>query len=249
MERVSFRSQIEEIAKDNSFATDDSLAIVGIDPSMSSTGWCVLAGDQFRSGSFKTDPETPRMQRLIDQRNSICQLLLPFAGCERFVVAMESEIWGLGPAQGSEQAMIQAVYQTLIWEYFRPRGAKFLSVNPQHVKGFIGAKEKEKILLQVYKHFGVECLTNDQADAIVIAKIAQATVATDSLKLNQAQLAVIAKVQEKGWVWDNPVKAKLKGKGRKGKATLRRDGLDKALGVTSPMKLNLNALGHGPWTN
>lgn len=158
--------------------------VVGVDPSLTATGVCRMAGlDGGVEGAvttFNTEPKDSRPWRFIRQRERLRAFLEASRVGSSLLVAMESEVWTHRADQASDSAAIQALYQVLLYElreeWLRAGGPVlgYLPVNPSQVKKWLGAKGKDEVLLQVYKRYGREFRDHNQADAFTIAAIGQA---------------------------------------------------------------------------
>jgi Holliday junction resolvasome RuvABC endonuclease subunit len=156
-----------------------STVVIGIDPSLAHTGLCRIVDDQLQSVmAVITTPEVPRPARLASVRDQVRGFISRgLKTADVLLVAMESEIWTRNPQQHGDAAAIQAILQVMLMELFQERagllvdGGRLLSVNPSQVKKWLGAKEKDTVLLQVYKRYGQEFTDHNMADAFTIGMI------------------------------------------------------------------------------
>lgn len=194
--------------------------ILGIDPSLTGTGWCLVADSAVEgTGCVSTQPEQPRPQRLDAIRGALRRVLAHYPR-EPFLVAMEAEIWlGKGGFQATDQSAVQAILQDAFWT-MDPR-PEFLSVNVSHVKKYVGAQQKSQILLKVYKTFKREFDNDNIADAFVVAQIADAFVHYRDGKLfpdvTKTQIEVLDKLLKQPPSWEALKRAKEKIKKQKEK--------------------------------
>ncbi len=76
----------------------------------------------------------------------------------------------------------------------------YIEIPPLRLKQFAtnkAAAEKDLVIKEIYKRWGVEFKTNDEADAYVLAQIARAVKLTDrneELNLTQFQCEVVDKI-------------------------------------------------------
>lgn len=199
-------------------------SFLGIDPSLTGCAVChVLEGQAVSVTRHGAPPTLPYPSRLAVVREFVMASVLK---AQPLLIAMESEIWTADPSHSSVQSGVQAILQTAIWE---ARGIQvgrqvlFLSVNPSHVKKYVGAQKKNEVLLQVYKKFKREFSDDNDADAFVIGMIGAAfyDYKVHGLlwpDLTKPQIEVLDKLLEKGLVWEPPPpKAPKVKKERKGK--------------------------------
>lgn len=205
--------------------------VIGIDPSLVKTGLCrVVDGVAQMTTLVTTTPDRPRPERLIHLQESVGGFIrrsfgfgAPLGVVERpFVVAMESQIWSTNPDIHSADAAVYGVLQVEIWEIFQkwartPNIALFVSVNPAHVKKWLGVKDKDQILLQVFKRYGREFPTHDEADAFVVAMIGQSLVRYRQAgalwpEITKPQGEVLDKLLLSGLPWEPQQSKPVKGK-------------------------------------
>jgi Holliday junction resolvasome RuvABC endonuclease subunit len=187
---------------------------VGIDPSLANTGVCgVVDGVAQVTEVITTAPDHHRPARFVQLREAMLSFLTAsrgqLAGPEgQFIVAMETEIWTGSPVQNGDAAAVQMLYQVLLWERRDAWCFRYLPVNVSHVKKWLGAKQKNEVLLQVFKRYGKEFTNDNAADAFVIAMIgeAYATYILDGdtwPEWTKPQLEVLDKLRERGFAWEH----------------------------------------------
>lgn len=204
---------------------------LGIDPSIAHTGVCRLRmGQEEAVQELPTDPGVHRPERLVLLRERVREFIqvggaivsaLSPGQQVPVTVALETEIWMGAGHTASESAAVQAVLQVLLWE-MRGQWRKarwptfwFLPVNVSHVKKWVDAKEKQHVLMKVYKLYGREFTNDNLADAFVLAKIADAYScargdATTITALPQRQQEVLAKLNLPWEVAIPPIKLRKK---------------------------------------
>ena len=179
------------------------ITILGVDPSLTNTGIVVVRdGAVVLETLIQSEPDMLRPDRLLKLDDEFSALLKKW---DPALVAMEAEIWTSSQAQSSDQGAVQAVYQMLIREY----NLRFLSVNVSHVKKYVGAKEKDQVLLQVYKRYKREIMDHNIADAFVIAQIGLDFLHYEQAgtlwpELTKPQTEVLDTLLESGLVWEHP---------------------------------------------
>jgi len=189
------------------------MIVMGIDPSLTSTGIIVLHDGQIETAvTTKNRPELGTIERVGEIRRGINQII---SNMTNFYKPEESQAPDLivieGFSYGSKgRSVFDIAY--LGWrireELERLKNTDsipWIEVPPSQLKQFATGKgnaNKEIILQQVYKRWGVEFSDNNQADAYVLAKIGEAFLSDDITHLTAIQQRVIldleAKQQEKG---------------------------------------------------
>ena len=104
-------------------------------------------------------------------------------------VAIENNAFNAVGRAKSGLAELNGVIKFWLWR----RGIPYALVAPASLKKFIlgkGAGEKSLIIREVYKQYGVDVATDDEADAIVLAHIGQCLIGREQPK-NQAQREVL----------------------------------------------------------
>jgi len=134
------------------------------------------------------------------------------------LVAMEAEIFLGSAVTNSDQTALQAILQSAF--YYELKGAEFLSINVAHVKKYINAKQKDEILLRVFQRYKVEFTNHNQADAFVLAQIANDFVhyrhsGTTWPELIKPQHEVLDKLLQQPKSWEILKRRVKKGKGKK----------------------------------
>lgn len=199
-----------------------SVVVIGIDPSLTATGVCVVRdGKEALTKSFGTGPGEPMPARLAYIRRVLLDYVVP----ERpALVAMESETFG--QQSQSATAAVQWTYQLALWETVQTGPLRFgpvfrfLSVNPAHVKKWLGAKKKDEVLLQIFKRYGREFKDDNEADAYAIAMIGAAFLPYEMTgsawpETTKPQREVLEKLRQTGLVWESsraPAKKSKKAK-------------------------------------
>ncbi len=154
-------------------------SVVGIDAGLTSTGVAVL-NDKPHTEAIQSKKTGP--QRLIEVRDRVLGLV---EGAD--LVAIEGYAFAR-PNQAHQIGELGGVLRAMLFEH----GFSILEVAPSAVKKFATGKgnaTKEKVAVGVYKRWGQEFRTNDEADAFVLAKIGQAYLCgTDGLTAFQKEV-------------------------------------------------------------
>lgn len=147
--------------------------VMGIDPSLTSTGWVVLAdGDLYKHGTINSKLTGPA--RLLEIKKDIFELLLLYkpkmVAIEGYAYAAANKAHQIGELGG--------VLRCLLYE----KADDWREYPPTVVKKYCTGKgngKKEDMKLWTYKKWGVEFKTNDEVDAYVLAKLAEKEIKGD----------------------------------------------------------------------
>ncbi len=162
--------------------------VMGIDPSLTSTGFVVLRdGQLLEHAAFHTRTTGP--VRLLEIQD---QMLARIRDHRPELVAIEGYAFGVRGGAAFSLGELGGVLRVGM----HLRSAKWIEVAPSQVKKFAtgkGVAEKDQMLLTVFKRWGIEFKTHDEADAYVLAQIARAAV-EGSDGLTQFQKEVVAEI-------------------------------------------------------
>lgn len=156
------------------------MKIVGIDASLTGTGVAVL------NGSLRTERIESKLMgpdRLIEIRERVREIV---TGAD--LVAIEGYAFAK-PNQAHQIGELGGVLRVMMTEL----GAKWIEVAPAQVKKYAtgrGNAKKEEVAVGIFKRWGREFKTNDEADAFVLAIIGQAVAGLhfDSLTAFQREI-------------------------------------------------------------
>jgi crossover junction endodeoxyribonuclease RuvC len=149
------------------------MMVMGIDPDLTSTGWCVMgAGEAYICGTITTKSDD--FERLIDRVRYIANELLKIIyQYEPDLVVIEGFSFG-----NSERAISMGMLGGLIRNYLvlTEDTSKWREVAPTQLKKYVTGKgnaNKDDMKLAVYKKWGVDFTgkANDLADAYGLAMI------------------------------------------------------------------------------
>ena len=193
-------------------------SVLGIDPSLTGTGVALVTGGVLQKTEVLiTDATAPRPARLASLRSGVAAFLAAYTPT---IIAMETEAFGM-PQQASVLGAVQGVLQMVVWEELidlrRRIPGHYLPVNVSHVKKWLGVRQKNEILLAVYKRYGLTFSDHNAADATVIAMIADAYLARTTghewSEWTAPQREVLDKLAKTGYPWEQePVKKVRKSK-------------------------------------
>jgi crossover junction endodeoxyribonuclease RuvC len=170
-------------------------AIFGIDPSLTSTGYCVRDnGKTYAIGTIL--PKKLRgVERLLYIEKQLDELCISHlhTGDIRDLVVIEGYSFG---SQG------RAIFQIgelggVIRRYLHLMEIPWVEVSPASLKKFVTGKgntKKEHIMMHVLKRWGVECNNNNEADAFGLAMIGECL--SGKATETQAQADVIKALKE-----------------------------------------------------
>lgn len=175
---------------------------IGIDASLTGTGVVVLAGDGDILWNQRMDTKAKGVARLIDIEDRIKHIIEMFTpdlvSIEGYAYAAQNQAHQIGELGGVIRAMLHK------------HNIRWIEIPPAQVKKFATGKgnaQKDFVMLNVYKKWGAEFSSNDEADAFVLAKIGQALMEYDrdprdivqrwQKKYTQYQVEVLEEVKKK----------------------------------------------------
>lgn len=173
--------------------------VVGIDPSLTSTGVAMVQGGQARTWRVRSKgvaraPWDARFARIQDVASRVCATVPVGA-----LVVMEAPSYGSASTSVHDRA-------GLWWEVYRrlvARGAAVVPVSPsQRMKYATGSgrADKDAVLAAVVRRYlDVDVSGNDEADALVFAAIGARLVGAPlEASLPKAHLAALDKIDTRG---------------------------------------------------
>jgi crossover junction endodeoxyribonuclease RuvC len=169
---------------------------VGLDLSLTSTGFCLKQGDKIEIDTVKTVPKNfnTDLDRLIHIRGILMGKIpnnVKMVCVEDFFTPSNSSMIG--------SAINLAMLGTAIRMALHERGISFVIISPSQLKKFVTGKgigDKSMILKEVYKRWGIEAKDDNQADATVLAYFAEALVDGYTDQTPQFQVDVIKTVRK-----------------------------------------------------
>jgi crossover junction endodeoxyribonuclease RuvC len=144
--------------------------VVGIDPSLTATGFCVAEKNYNQTGLLS--PRTHGVERLIYIYSNILTLCRDAA-----LVTIEGYAHNR-QNQAHQMGELGGVLRVALTE----AGIKWVSVAPTALKKFATGKgnaNKETVAVGVFKGWGREFPNNNEADAFVLAEIGKALLAAE----------------------------------------------------------------------
>lgn len=169
------------------------MIVVGIDPSLTGTGIIVLRnGELGKALTTKNEPKLgtiERVRRIYEQINNVIENLSTcyvnaYIGDKRMIrweppslIVIEGFSYGSKGRGVFDIAYLGWRIREELERYRTEDDIPWLEVSPSQAKQFATGKgnaNKEIVLQQVYKRWGVELTDNNQADAYVLAQIGRA---------------------------------------------------------------------------
>jgi len=146
---------------------------VGLDLSLSSTGFCLMEGMRMQIETIKTEPKNfPNdLERL---KHIVAQLMQRIP--QHVTMVCVEDFFTPGNKAQLGSAIKLAMLGTVVRMAMYDRGIPFYVVAPSQLKKFCTGKgngPKSVILREVYKRWGVDCKDDNQADALVLCHIAK----------------------------------------------------------------------------
>lgn len=143
--------------------------VMGIDPSLTSTGWVVLKDGKL-IGHGTIGSEKKDIERLLDLEEQVEKILSKYFPDLIFI-----EEYAFSRAERAHQkGEWGGILRRRLYLWCGPE--KWKAISPSAVKKFCTSKgnaKKEDMKLWAYKKWGVEFKTNDECDAYVLAKLAE----------------------------------------------------------------------------
>ena len=176
-----------------------NVTAVGLDLSLTSTGFVVIAPDGPDSTAIvppKKGPESRGVGRLLYIRGQLLSLIESF---RPDIVILEGYAYG---AVAKREAMgeLGGVVKIMLHESGYQEGDLLRIVAPKMVKKFAtgnGNADKSQMRLDVFKRWGFDSGTDDEADAFVMAKIGKILIDPGE-KLTKFQEEIIRDLSREG---------------------------------------------------
>jgi len=188
---------------------------MGIDGGLASPAVVVICdGEVVFSEAIKTDLKgIPRYLFIREKVRGLLEVYKPDeVGVEGFAYSQANQAHQLGWVGG---AIREEIFKAGYFDYIEPSTGQ--------VKQFASGKgntKKEFMVLEVYKRWGVEFKTHDEADAYTVARIVEAV---DEYRKDPASLDKLTQIQQEVVLKILGIVPTKKGKG-KGKGTMKGKG-------------------------
>ena len=153
-----------------------SAITVGLDMSLTGTGFCLKAGTKLDACTISTTPRTAEND--IARLRWIANEMMKRIPTNVSLICMEDVFMPHSPMQMGSACklfMLAAVMRMTLYE----KGLPFFIVAPTQIKKWVtgsGAGQKSTIMMNVFKKYGVECKDDNQADSLVLSVIAESIV-------------------------------------------------------------------------
>ena len=175
--------------------TPSMTSFVGLDLSLTSTGFCMKRGSTLTIETVKTEPKNFKndLDRLIHIRDTLLRKIpvdVKMICMEDFFVPSNKMQIG----SGIKLAMLGTTVRLALYE----RGLPFVVISPSQLKKFVtgkGVGEKSMILREAYKRWNVNASDDNQADAAVLAYLAEALITPLTDETPKFQVEVIKTVR------------------------------------------------------
>ena len=167
------------------------VSVLGLDASLTGTGYCWLIGDKVSdAGVIKS--KLRGVERLADIRSELGDILDGALCCGLKLVCLEGYSFGSQGRAVFNIGELGGVIRCMLYD----KGIEWVEVAPSTLKKFACGKgnvKKDQIALHVYKRWGYTAPDNNVADAYVLARIGQELL-SPSGDLTKAQEEVIEKI-------------------------------------------------------
>ena len=171
-----------------------NMAYVGLDLSLTGSGFCLKCGTELQMSTLKTTPKTAPndLARLQYIRDSLMEKVPDYT----VMVCVEDFFVPHRPSQmGAAKGLIMV--GTLVRIALLERGLPFYIVSPGQLKKYATGKgngPKGLVIREIYKRWGVDANDDNQADACVLAHMAEAIHKQPGFELLKYQQDVVDKV-------------------------------------------------------
>lgn len=163
--------------------------ILGIDPSLTATGFCLLKNNRlFLQQVYR--PKNTGTDRLFEIEKKIEEVIASTAPdivvIEGYAYARTKQAHQMGELGWAARRTMENLKNMYHYEWFE--------VSPNSLKKFAtgkGNSKKDTIMLYIYKRWKVEIVDNNIADAYILAKIGQAYLGKEKEKLTNFQKEVL----------------------------------------------------------
>ena len=171
------------------------MAIIGIDQSLTATGYCIHNDLVYTCGTIYPK-KLKGIERLLYIEEQLLRLInthyIDNAFMEGYAYAMPSQSHQIGELGG-------IIKRTLYLS-----GVSYIPIAPSSVKKFATGKgntKKEHMMMHILKRWGVECTNSHEADAYALTRIGLVLLNQCNEPLIQAQTDAIEKINETKESW------------------------------------------------
>ena len=171
-------------------------AYVGLDLSLTATGFCLKRGTELQMQTVKTTPKTAPND--LERLRHIRQRLMDLVPMDTAMVCVE-DFFVPHRASQINAAKGLIMVGTLVRVALLERGLPFYVISPGQLKKYATGKgngPKGIVIREIYKRWGVDAKDDNQADACVLAHMAEAIHRQPDFELHKYQDDVVKKVME-----------------------------------------------------
>ena len=165
---------------------------IGIDPSLTGCAVVVIDEEGKLIVSQRLENKLRGVERLIYIRDKVLRIISCYDGIQGIGI----EGYARGASNRREEAgELGGILRVMFYEFQLP----WLDIAPSQIKKFAtgnGNAPKDHVLLAVYKKWGVEFETNDEADAFVAAQIVRAMEISEYEELLKYEIEVLGKLRK-----------------------------------------------------
>lgn len=156
----------------------------GVDPS-TNTGLVIMdgAGKLIHSCNLVVDPrykvtaqqkaegkKLGTIRNPVERASEIGAMLMSLADKYGYPAVAILEDYGFTKVQSVDSIVTQCYVGFVIRRLFWNNRVPVIEIPPTTLKKFIGANKKDEVMMKVFKRWGFEARTNDQADAYALAR-------------------------------------------------------------------------------
>ena len=165
---------------------------IGIDPSLTGCAVVVVNEKGNLVDSQRFENKLRGVERLIYIRDKVLRIISCYDGIQGIGI----EGYARGASNRREEAgELGGILRVMFYELQIP----WIDIAPSQIKKFATGKgnaPKDHVLLAVYKKWGVEFRTNDEADAFVAAQIVRAMEISEYEELLKYEIEVLGKLRK-----------------------------------------------------
>jgi len=169
---------------------------VGLDLSMTGTGYCIKRGMVLTVGTIKTKPKD--FANDLDRLKHIREQVMAQIPADVDMICVEDFFTPANRAQ-TGAAIKLAMLGTLIRVAMYDAGYPFYIPVPSQIKKFVtgkGTAQKSIVIREVYKRWGIDAKDDNQADACGMAHLAEALIEVPEVAQERPkyQVEVVGKI-------------------------------------------------------
>jgi len=170
------------------------LMFVGLDLSLTGSGFCLKRGTEIQLKTIKTKPAD--FENDLERLRHIRKTILDLIPVGTVMVCVE-DFFIPGRASQINAAKGLIMLGTLIRVAMYEQGMPFYVISPPQLKKYATGKgngPKGIVIREIYKRWGIDAKDDNQADACVLAHIAEALYKHPNFQLHKYQEETVAKI-------------------------------------------------------